>query len=130
MCSTDNANLRDSSSIPEISSSLRNVINRESPEAKYRSWNLWGYADSVPGIYTMMLKGMLITLFVNICRTKEMLIPTPRLRKGCVISGGVGHRLRGGPILFQPRQSFERPIFDIRFRSDAFAWNFLDCEGS
>jgi len=37
MCSTDKANLRDSSSIPEISSSLRNVTNRESSEAKYRS---------------------------------------------------------------------------------------------
>jgi salicylate hydroxylase len=57
MCSTDNANLRDSSSIHEISSSLRNVTNRESPEAKYRSWNLWGYADSVPGIYAYDAEG-------------------------------------------------------------------------
>jgi salicylate hydroxylase len=53
----DKANLRDSSSIPEISSSLRNITNYESPEAKHRSWNLWGYADGVPGIYTYDAEG-------------------------------------------------------------------------
>jgi hypothetical protein len=57
MCSADKANLRDSSSIPEVSSSLRNVTKRESPEVKYRPWNLWDYADSVPGIYTYDAEG-------------------------------------------------------------------------
>jgi salicylate hydroxylase len=43
MCSADDAEVRNAASVPEISSSLRNVTNRESPDAKYRSWNIWGY---------------------------------------------------------------------------------------
>jgi salicylate hydroxylase len=75
MCSADDAEVRNAASVPEISSSLRNVTNRESPDAKYRSWNIWGYgispfslprasslltfstADSVPGIYTYDAEG-------------------------------------------------------------------------
>ena len=40
MCSGENASIRDASSLPEVSLALRNVTNRESPDAKYRSWNL------------------------------------------------------------------------------------------
>lgn len=43
MCSPEDAKVRDSSSLPEISSSLKNVTSRESPAANYRSWNLGGY---------------------------------------------------------------------------------------
>lgn len=51
------AKTRNASSRVEVLSSLRNVTTREAPPTPYRSWNIWGYADSVPGIYTYDAEG-------------------------------------------------------------------------
>lgn len=57
MAATDDLDQRNQSSTPEISSSLRNVTTRDFPPTTYRSWNIWGYADSTMGIYTYDAEG-------------------------------------------------------------------------
>jgi hypothetical protein len=57
-----------------------------------------------PEFTPMVLKRMLITLFANICRAKEMLIPIQRLRKGCMTSGGAGHCPRAEPLQYYTNQ--------------------------
>ena len=48
---------RDLSSAVEVASMEENVTNQAHPSPTYRGWNLWGYPDTVPGIYTYDAEG-------------------------------------------------------------------------
>ena len=43
--------IRDRSSRVESEAPLANVTDPDHPPPTYRSWNLWGYPDAVPGVY-------------------------------------------------------------------------------
>ena len=51
------ANIRDKASTAEVQSSTRNMTTMDTPPPAYRSWNLWGYPDSIPGVYTYDAEG-------------------------------------------------------------------------
>jgi hypothetical protein len=42
---------RDRSSRIENEAAYANVADPPAPPPTYRSWNLWGYPDSIPGVY-------------------------------------------------------------------------------
>lgn len=51
------ARIRDASAEPEVAGYLDNPVSPGCPDPGYRSWNLWGWPDSVVGVYSYDAEG-------------------------------------------------------------------------